>query len=128
VPSVVEQPEGQQPEQQPTELRPEAVDEVLRHLRAAQEGVRSVGDILRDALAADDALIAEATSGPADGVGATTGSAGGGGATTGSVEGVGATSGSAGGAGAASGSVGGVGATGAAEVAGDGFDASGQAR
>jgi hypothetical protein len=66
VPSVVEQPEGQQPEQQPTELRPEAVDEVLGHLRAAQEGARSVGDILRDALAADDALIAEATSGPVE--------------------------------------------------------------
>lgn len=63
---MVEQPEGQQPEQQPTELRPEAVDEVLGHLRAAQEGARSVGDILRDALAADDALIAEATSGPVE--------------------------------------------------------------
>jgi hypothetical protein len=69
VPTVVEQPEGQQPEQQPTELRPEAVDEVLGHLRAAQEGVRSVGDILRDALAADDALIAEATNGPAEAAG-----------------------------------------------------------
>jgi hypothetical protein len=118
VPSVVEQPEGQQPEQQPTELRPEAVDEVLGHLRAAQEGVRSVGDILRDALAADDALIAEATNGPADGAGTTTGSVGG----------AGATSGSAGGVGATTGSVGRGGATGAAEVAGDGFDASGQAR
>jgi hypothetical protein len=97
VPSVVEQPEGQQPEQ-PTELRPEAVDEVLGHLRAAQEGARSVGDILRDALAADDALIAEATNGSADGIGTTTGSAGG------------------------------VGANRPAEVAGDGSDVSGQAR
>jgi hypothetical protein len=57
----------EQPEQQPTEPRPEAVGEALDHLRAAQEGLRSVGDILRDALAADDALIAEAA--PADGAG-----------------------------------------------------------
>ncbi len=67
---MVEQPENEQPEQA-AEVRPEAVDEVLGHLRAAQDGVRSVGDILRDALAADDALMAEAANGSADGAGAT---------------------------------------------------------
>jgi hypothetical protein len=63
-----EQPVNHQPENQQRENeRPgDAAQGVQAQLRAAREEIRGVGDILRNALAEDDALIARAAKADGD--------------------------------------------------------------